>query len=43
MKFMILVKSTPELEARLQAMSDAQMKDQWRRWKSSTKSSGKPA
>jgi hypothetical protein len=28
MKFMILVKSNPELEARLAAMSDAQMKDQ---------------
>jgi len=28
MKFMILVKSTPELEARLATMSDAQMKEQ---------------
>lgn len=28
MKFMILVKSTPDLEARLAAMSDAQMKEQ---------------
>ena len=27
MKFMILVKSNPDLEARLQAMSDSQMKD----------------
>ena len=27
MKFMILVKSNPDLEAHLQAMSDAQMKD----------------
>ncbi len=28
MKFMILVKSNPDLEHRLEAMSDAQMKDQ---------------
>ncbi len=28
MKFMILVKSTPELEARLEKMSEAQMKEQ---------------
>ena len=28
MKFMILVKSTPELEARLETMSEAQMKEQ---------------
>jgi len=28
MKFMILVKSNPDLEARLEVMSDAQMKDQ---------------
>lgn len=28
MKFMILVKSNPDLEARLAAMSDSQMKDQ---------------
>ena len=27
MKFMILVKSNPDLEARLEAMSDSQMKD----------------
>lgn len=27
MKFMILVKSNPDVEARLQAMSDSQMKD----------------
>ena len=27
MKFMILVKSNPDLEARLDAMSEAQMKD----------------
>ena len=27
MKFMILVKANPDLEARLEAMSDAQMKD----------------
>ena len=27
MKFMILVKSNPDLEARMQAMSDSQMKD----------------
>ena len=28
MKFMILVKSNPDIEARLAATSDAQMKDQ---------------
>ena len=43
MKFMILVKSNPDLEARLAAMSDSQMKEQMAAMGASTRSSRRPA
>ena len=43
MKFMILVKSNPDLEARLAVMSDSQMKEQMAAMGVSTRSSRRPA